>query len=183
MVEDLRYFNSLEKEVESLKSQLQRQKIEFSKSTDRLLEEYFSKDLMCAILCYFADIDECIELQCLYLEKCQECESLEIELTKSKTQQFDKRFANLEQHCINLELALQHEKEKNVLFEKHLEEKHMNWARFGKSWRRRQKFNQTSSGSKRDGITTNRQEEPFGRFGGLTASGNDAGLVNSQRVL
>ncbi|GJW37776.1 hypothetical protein Tco_0060696 [Tanacetum coccineum] len=114
VVEDLRYFNSLEKEVESLKSQLQRQKIEFSKSTDRLLEEYFSKDLMCAILRSFADIDECTELQCLYLEKCQECESLEIELNKSKTQQTDKRFANLEQHCINLELALQHEKEKNV---------------------------------------------------------------------
>ncbi|GJW70836.1 hypothetical protein Tco_0127753 [Tanacetum coccineum] len=39
---------------------------------------------------------------------------VENELSKSKTQQTDKRFANLEQRCIDLELALQHEKEKNV---------------------------------------------------------------------
>ncbi|GJR56505.1 hypothetical protein Tco_1407026 [Tanacetum coccineum] len=50
----------------------------------------------------------------LVFRKSVECENLEIELSKSKTQRTDKRFANLEQHCINLELALQHEKEKNV---------------------------------------------------------------------
>ncbi|GKA20844.1 retrovirus-related pol polyprotein from transposon TNT 1-94 [Tanacetum coccineum] len=47
-------------------------------------------------------------------QKCQECKNLEFGLTKSKTQQTNKQFANLEQHCINLEFALQHEKEKNV---------------------------------------------------------------------
>ncbi|GJW33810.1 hypothetical protein Tco_0053842 [Tanacetum coccineum] len=50
----------------------------------------------------------------LVFRKSIECENLEIELSKSKTQRTDKHFANLEQHCINLELALQHEKEKNV---------------------------------------------------------------------
>ncbi|GKC69669.1 hypothetical protein Tco_1115552 [Tanacetum coccineum] len=69
---------------------------------------------MCDILCSFADIDECTEMQCLYLKKCQEYENVEIKLNKSKTQQTDKHFANLEQHCIELELALQHEKEKIV---------------------------------------------------------------------
>ncbi|GJU97027.1 retrovirus-related pol polyprotein from transposon TNT 1-94 [Tanacetum coccineum] len=44
MVEGLRYFNSLEKEVESLKSQLKSQNFKISKTTDRLLEEIISKD-------------------------------------------------------------------------------------------------------------------------------------------
>ncbi|GJZ20270.1 hypothetical protein Tco_0556860 [Tanacetum coccineum] len=69
---------------------------------------------MCGIRRSFDDIDEQTKLKCLYLEKFHEYESLEIELKKSKSQQLDKRFANLERHCINLKLALQHEKEKNV---------------------------------------------------------------------
>ncbi|GJR81813.1 retrovirus-related pol polyprotein from transposon TNT 1-94 [Tanacetum coccineum] len=64
--------------------------------------------------CSFDNIDEQIELQCLYLEKIKECQNLEIKLSKSKTQQTDKCFANLEQQCIDLKLALEHEKEKNV---------------------------------------------------------------------
>ncbi|GJS00850.1 putative reverse transcriptase domain-containing protein [Tanacetum coccineum] len=72
------------------------------------------QDLICAILRSFADIEECTEMQCLYLKKCQEYENVEIKLNKSKTQQTDKRFENLEQHCIELELALQHEKENIV---------------------------------------------------------------------
>ncbi|GJS75299.1 hypothetical protein Tco_0725180, partial [Tanacetum coccineum] len=60
------------------------------------------------------DINEQTEMQCLYLAKYQECENLKIELSKSNTPQTDKHFANLEQHCIELELALQHQKEKNV---------------------------------------------------------------------
>ncbi|GJW15466.1 hypothetical protein Tco_0019599 [Tanacetum coccineum] len=69
---------------------------------------------MCGILCSFDDIDEQTKLKCLYLEKFHEYKSLEIELNKSKSQQSDKRFTNLERHCINIKLALQHEKEKNV---------------------------------------------------------------------
>ncbi|GJU69717.1 hypothetical protein Tco_1255976 [Tanacetum coccineum] len=113
MVEDLGYFNSLEKEVESLKSQLKRQKFKFSKTTDRLLEEHLSKDIMYAILRSFDNIAKQTEMQCLYLEKCQKCKNLELELSKSKTQQTNKRVANLELHCIELEISLQHEKEKN----------------------------------------------------------------------
>ncbi|GJY75880.1 hypothetical protein Tco_0480996 [Tanacetum coccineum] len=67
MVEDLRYFNSLEKEVEFLNSQLKRQKLEFSKTTDRLLEEHLFKDIMCAILRSFDNIDEQTEMR--FLEK------------------------------------------------------------------------------------------------------------------
>nr|GEX18568.1 hypothetical protein [Tanacetum cinerariifolium] len=84
MVEDLEYFNSLEKEVGSLKSQPKSQKYEFSKTTDRLLEEHLSKDIMCVILRSFDNITEQTEMHCFYLEKCQKCENLELELSKSK---------------------------------------------------------------------------------------------------
>ncbi|GJX69535.1 hypothetical protein Tco_0305262 [Tanacetum coccineum] len=108
--EDSKYVKFLEKEVDECETQ----KAEFSNEYDLLLKECLSNDIMCDILFYFDNIDEQTELQCLYLEKCQECENLELELSKSKTQQTDKRFANLEQYCIELELALQHEKETNV---------------------------------------------------------------------
>ncbi|GJX51497.1 hypothetical protein Tco_0278342 [Tanacetum coccineum] len=55
-----------------------------------------------------------LKLACNYLEALKKCKNLETELSKSKTQQTDKRFANLEQRCIDLELDLQHEKENNV---------------------------------------------------------------------
>ncbi|GKE58463.1 hypothetical protein Tco_1497648, partial [Tanacetum coccineum] len=104
------YVQSLKKEVDELESE----KDEFSNEYDLLLQECLAKDIMCDILGSFDDINEQTEMQCLYLEKCEECENLELELSKSKTQQTDKHFANLEQHCIDLELALQHEKERNV---------------------------------------------------------------------
>ncbi|GJX73602.1 hypothetical protein Tco_0312197 [Tanacetum coccineum] len=110
MYEDLKYVKSLEKEVDEFETQ----KDEFSNEYDLLPQECLSNDIMCAILRSFDDIDEQIEMQCLCLEKCQECENLELELSKSKTQQIDKRFVNLEQHYIELELTLQHKKEKNV---------------------------------------------------------------------
>ncbi|GKE12435.1 hypothetical protein Tco_1415986 [Tanacetum coccineum] len=59
-------------------------------------------------------LDEKTELQCLYLEKIKECESLAIELstrTKNVCEQdcneLSKGFSKLEQHSISLELALQ----------------------------------------------------------------------------
>ncbi|GKD88933.1 hypothetical protein Tco_1364440, partial [Tanacetum coccineum] len=76
--------------------------------------EYYYADHMNAILGIFTTLDEYSDLSCKYLETLKKCKNLETELSKSKTQQMDKRFANLEQHCIDLELALQHEKEKNV---------------------------------------------------------------------
>ncbi|GJU22727.1 retrovirus-related pol polyprotein from transposon TNT 1-94 [Tanacetum coccineum] len=110
MFEDLEYVQSLENEVDELESE----KTEFSNEYDLLLQECVSKDIICAILRSFDNINEQTELQCLYLEKIKECQNLEIKLSMSKTQQTDKCFANLEQYCIDLELALQCEKEKNV---------------------------------------------------------------------
>ncbi|GJT75024.1 integrase, catalytic region, zinc finger, CCHC-type containing protein [Tanacetum coccineum] len=50
MVDDLRYFNSLEHEVDSLKSQLETQRTQFSNEIDRLSKEYYYADHMNAIL-------------------------------------------------------------------------------------------------------------------------------------
>ncbi|GJS04762.1 integrase, catalytic region, zinc finger, CCHC-type containing protein [Tanacetum coccineum] len=50
MVEYLKYFNSLEKEIESLKSQLELQRTQFSNEIDRLSKEYYYADHMNAIL-------------------------------------------------------------------------------------------------------------------------------------
>ncbi|GJT77692.1 hypothetical protein Tco_1044417 [Tanacetum coccineum] len=79
MVEDLRYFNSLEKEVEYPQSKLELQRTQFSNTNDQLLEECYYNDHMCAILRSY-DVDQFVDVK----------------------------------HCINLELALQNEKEKNV---------------------------------------------------------------------
>nr|GEV28270.1 hypothetical protein [Tanacetum cinerariifolium] len=50
MVTDLRYFNSLKLEVDSLKSQLESQKTQFLNEIDRLSREYYYADHMNAIL-------------------------------------------------------------------------------------------------------------------------------------
>ncbi|GJY07297.1 hypothetical protein Tco_0374351 [Tanacetum coccineum] len=85
MVEDLRYFKSLEKEVESIQSQLDLQRTQFSNENDCLLREYFYNDHMNAILDIFTTLDEYSDLSCKYLEKCEESENLAMELCKSKT--------------------------------------------------------------------------------------------------
>ncbi|GJT66446.1 hypothetical protein Tco_1017926 [Tanacetum coccineum] len=61
MFSDLKYVQSLEKEVE----ELQTDKIKLSKEYDLLLEEWFLKDIMCSILCSFKSLDEKTELQYL----------------------------------------------------------------------------------------------------------------------
>nr|GFB63759.1 hypothetical protein [Tanacetum cinerariifolium] len=50
MVADLRYFNSLKCEVDSLRSQLETQKTQFLNETDRLSREYYYADHVYAIL-------------------------------------------------------------------------------------------------------------------------------------
>ncbi|GKA56957.1 hypothetical protein Tco_0756029 [Tanacetum coccineum] len=102
MYADLKYVQSLKKEVD----ELQTNKNKFSKEYDLLLQECVSKDIMCSILHSFESLDEKTEMQCLYLEKHKECDNLEIELSKCKTQ-----FAELKKHCISLELSLQHKNE------------------------------------------------------------------------
>ncbi|GKC25030.1 hypothetical protein Tco_1027180 [Tanacetum coccineum] len=102
MFADLKYVQSLEEEVD----ELQKDKNEFSKEYDLLFQECVSKDIMCSILRSFESLDEKTEMQCLYIEKYEECENLEIELSNCKTQ-----FAELEKYCISFELSLQHKNE------------------------------------------------------------------------
>nr|GFA93476.1 ribonuclease H [Tanacetum cinerariifolium] len=84
MVVDLRYFNSLKLEVESLTSQLETQRTQFVNEIDRLSREYYYADHMNAILGMYTELDEVTNLQCDYLELLEKCKGLEIELSKSK---------------------------------------------------------------------------------------------------
>nr|GEY91611.1 hypothetical protein [Tanacetum cinerariifolium] len=58
MVADLRYFNSLELEVDSLRSQLETQKTQFLNEIDRLSREYYYADHINAILGVYTELDE-----------------------------------------------------------------------------------------------------------------------------
>ncbi|GKC77579.1 retrovirus-related pol polyprotein from transposon TNT 1-94 [Tanacetum coccineum] len=69
MVVDLRYFNSLENEVDSLKSQLETQKTQFLNEIDRISKEYYYADHMNAILCVYTTLDEFTDLQCDYVDQ------------------------------------------------------------------------------------------------------------------
>ncbi|GKA89782.1 retrovirus-related pol polyprotein from transposon TNT 1-94 [Tanacetum coccineum] len=82
MVADLKYFNSLETEVDSLKSQLETQKTQFLNEIDRLSREYYYDDHMNAILGVYIRLDEVTNLQCDYLETLEKCEHLEKEFSK-----------------------------------------------------------------------------------------------------
>ncbi|GKB89258.1 hypothetical protein Tco_0961530 [Tanacetum coccineum] len=62
MVADLRYFNSLKHEVDTLKSQLETQKTQFLNEIDRLSREYYYADHMNAILGVYTDLDEVTNL-------------------------------------------------------------------------------------------------------------------------
>nr|GEY81290.1 retrovirus-related Pol polyprotein from transposon TNT 1-94 [Tanacetum cinerariifolium] len=84
MVADLRHFNSLKLEVDSLRSQLETQKTKFLNEIDRLSREYYYADHMNAILCVYNELDEVTNLKCDYLELLDKCECLETELSKSK---------------------------------------------------------------------------------------------------
>nr|GEU50719.1 NLR family CARD domain-containing protein 3 isoform X1 [Tanacetum cinerariifolium] len=110
MVADLRYFNSLELEVDSLRSQLETQKTQFLNEIDRLSREYYYADHINAILGMYTELDEVSNLQCDYLELLEKCEGLETELSKSKM--ISKTFESVQKHAINLELELQQCQEK-----------------------------------------------------------------------
>ncbi|GKB05547.1 hypothetical protein Tco_0833742, partial [Tanacetum coccineum] len=66
---DLKYVESLEKEIDELESD----KAEFSNMYDMLLQECVSNDVMCSYLHSLSDLDAHTELQCLYLHKVKEC--------------------------------------------------------------------------------------------------------------
>nr|GFA66572.1 hypothetical protein [Tanacetum cinerariifolium] len=110
MVVDLRYFNYLELEVDSLTSQLETQRTQFVNEIDRLSMEYYYANHMNAIFGVYTELDEVTNLQCDYLELLEKCEGLETELSKSKM--ISKSFESLQKHAINLELELQQCKEK-----------------------------------------------------------------------
>ncbi|GJW34827.1 retrotransposon protein, putative, ty1-copia subclass [Tanacetum coccineum] len=107
---DLKYVESLENEIDKLKSD----KAEFSNMYHILLQECVSNDVMCSSLHSLSDLDAYTELQCLYLHKVKECECLAQKLSK-QTETVSKEvytellqsFAKLEKHSISLELTLQ----------------------------------------------------------------------------
>ncbi|GJS27609.1 hypothetical protein Tco_0488229 [Tanacetum coccineum] len=107
---DLKYIESLEKEIDELESD----KAEFSNMYDILLQECVSNDVMCSFLHSLSDLDAHTEFQCLYLHKVKDCECLTQKLYKqTKTvskevyNELSRSFAKLEKHLISLELALQ----------------------------------------------------------------------------
>nr|GEZ80714.1 retrovirus-related Pol polyprotein from transposon TNT 1-94 [Tanacetum cinerariifolium] len=110
MVADLRYFNSLESKVDSLRSQLETQKTQFLNEIDRLSREYYYANHMNAILGEYIELDEVTNLQCDYLELLEKCNGLETELSKSKM--MSNSFESVQKHAINLELELQQCEEK-----------------------------------------------------------------------
>ncbi|GJZ24626.1 retrovirus-related pol polyprotein from transposon TNT 1-94 [Tanacetum coccineum] len=67
---DLKYVESLEKEIDELESY----NAEFSNMYDILLQECVSNDVMCSYLHLLSDLDAHTELQCLYLHKVKEYE-------------------------------------------------------------------------------------------------------------
>ncbi|GJU19608.1 hypothetical protein Tco_1152950, partial [Tanacetum coccineum] len=67
--------------------------------------EYYYANHMNAILGVYTTLDEFTDLQCDYVDQVVKCERLEKELSKSDTT--SKSFEALQQHAINLELALQ----------------------------------------------------------------------------
>nr|GEU96387.1 retrovirus-related Pol polyprotein from transposon TNT 1-94 [Tanacetum cinerariifolium] len=114
---DLKYVESLEKEIDELESN----KAEFSDMYDVILQECVSKDVMCPYLQSLSDLDTLAELQCMYLHKVKECDCLAQRLSK-QTESVSKkvhtellqRFAKVEKHSISLETALQNCKEQIV---------------------------------------------------------------------
>nr|GEW00328.1 retrovirus-related Pol polyprotein from transposon TNT 1-94 [Tanacetum cinerariifolium] len=117
MYADLKYVESLKKEIDELESD----KAEFSNMYDIILQECVSNDVMCSYLLLLSDLDALAELQCLYLYKVKECDYLAQNLSK-QTESVSKEvhtkllqcFAKVEKHLISLEIALQKCKEQNV---------------------------------------------------------------------
>nr|GEV89574.1 hypothetical protein [Tanacetum cinerariifolium] len=68
MHDDLKYVESLEKEIDKIESE----KAEFSDMYDVILLDCVSKDVMCSYLQSLSDLDALAELQCMYLHKVKE---------------------------------------------------------------------------------------------------------------
>ncbi|GKA78353.1 hypothetical protein Tco_0784890 [Tanacetum coccineum] len=101
MHDDLKYVESLKKEIAKLESD----KAKLSNMYNILLQEYVSNDVMCSYLHSLSDLDAHTELQCLYQHKIKECECLAENLSKqTKTvskevyNELLRSFAKLENH-------------------------------------------------------------------------------------
>nr|GEU77620.1 retrovirus-related Pol polyprotein from transposon TNT 1-94 [Tanacetum cinerariifolium] len=111
---DLKYVESLKKEIDELESD----KAEFLDMYDVILQECVSKGVMCSYLQSLSYLDALAELQCMYLHKVKECDCLAQKLSK-QTEYVSKKvhtellqhFAKVEKHSISLEIALQKCKE------------------------------------------------------------------------
>ncbi|GJW54998.1 hypothetical protein Tco_0099083 [Tanacetum coccineum] len=91
MFTDLKYVQTLKKEVDKL----QTDNTKLLKEYDLILQECVLKDIMCFTLRSFDSLDEKTELQCLYLEKYQECEDLKTKLSKQNETVENKSFNEL----------------------------------------------------------------------------------------
>nr|GEU53047.1 hypothetical protein [Tanacetum cinerariifolium] len=111
---DLKYVESLQKEIDELESE----KAEFSDMYDVILQECVYNDVKCSYLQSLSDLDALAELQCMYLHKVKECDCLAQKLLK-QTEFVSKKvhtellqcFAKVEKQSISLEIALQKYKE------------------------------------------------------------------------
>nr|GEZ84959.1 hypothetical protein [Tanacetum cinerariifolium] len=101
-VVDLRYFNSLKLEVDSLTSQLETQRTQFVNGIDLLSREYYYADHMHAILSVYTELDEVVNMQCDYLELLKKCKGLQTELSKSKM--MSKSFESVQKHDLKAQL-------------------------------------------------------------------------------
>nr|GFB66695.1 hypothetical protein [Tanacetum cinerariifolium] len=111
---DLKYVESLEKEIDELESK----KAKFSDMYDEILQDCVSKDVKCSYLQSLSDLDALAELQCMYLHKVKECDCLARKLSnqtkyvnKEVHSELLKHFAKVEKHSISLEIDLQKRKE------------------------------------------------------------------------
>ncbi|GJZ19675.1 hypothetical protein Tco_0556265 [Tanacetum coccineum] len=84
---------------------METQRTPFLNEIDRFSREYYYADHMNAIFGVYTTLDEFTDLQCDYVDQVIKCERLEKELSKSNIT--SKSFAALQQHAIDLELALQ----------------------------------------------------------------------------
>nr|GEV76831.1 hypothetical protein [Tanacetum cinerariifolium] len=75
---DLKYVESLKKEIDKLESK----KAKFLDMYDVILHDCVSKDVMCSYLQSLSDLDALAELQCMYLHKVKECDCLVQRLLK-----------------------------------------------------------------------------------------------------
>nr|GEU83486.1 retrovirus-related Pol polyprotein from transposon TNT 1-94 [Tanacetum cinerariifolium] len=78
MHDDLKYAESLEKEIDELESD----KAEFSNMYDIILQESVSNEVMYTYLLSLSDLNALDELQCLYLDKVKECDCFAQKLLK-----------------------------------------------------------------------------------------------------